>query len=184
MLDVAVHSVLNLKTWHRKVASMVFTKLLPFMLTTDPYCVSGSKQLEAGPAFLYEGFDHSPKVEVYRHPEIADKKILDKQWFEKQIYSSSKLVKQVEQACAHVHSLVVFRHKQLLTNTSCLQHKQPSTATCTHSPVTILLFSSACNARARREAWYDSGIKNRIAVAGGSILSTALVSPNRTIWAL
>ena len=106
MLDVAVHSILNLKTRHRKVASMVFTKLLPFMLTTDPYCVPGSKQLEAGPAFLYEGFDHSPKEEVYRHPEIADKKILDKQWFEKQIYSSSKLVKQVEQACAHVHSLV------------------------------------------------------------------------------
>jgi hypothetical protein len=106
VLDVAVHSILNLKTWHRKVALMVFTKLLPFMLTTDPYCVPGSKQLEAGPAFLYEGFDHSPKEEVYRHPEIADKKILDKQWFEKQIYSSSKLVKQVEQACTHVHSLV------------------------------------------------------------------------------
>eukprot|EP00802_Teleaulax_amphioxeia_P011894 Tamp_11932.p3 GENE.Tamp_11932~~Tamp_11932.p3 ORF type:complete len:213 (-),score=46.90 Tamp_11932:182-820(-) len=42
-----------------------------------------AKQERRGPAFLYEGFDHSRKEEVYRHPDLQDKKTISGKWFEK-----------------------------------------------------------------------------------------------------
>ena len=46
-------------------------------------CVLDAKQERRGPAFLYEGFDHSRKEEVYRHPDLQDKKTISGKWFEK-----------------------------------------------------------------------------------------------------
>ena len=50
-------------------------------------CVPDSKQERQGPAFLYDGFDHSPEP-VYRHPDIRDKKIIPPSWFQKKITST------------------------------------------------------------------------------------------------
>jgi hypothetical protein len=54
--------------------------LIPVSVSVDVTCVSvgallDSKQERRGPAFLYEGFDHSPEKD-FRHPGVVDKKNL------------------------------------------------------------------------------------------------------------
>ena len=46
-------------------------------------CVLDANQERRGPAFLYEGFDHSRKEENFRHPDLQDVKTISGKWFEK-----------------------------------------------------------------------------------------------------
>jgi len=71
-------------------------------------CVPDSKQERQGPAFLYDGFDHSPEP-VYRHPDIRDKKIIPPSWFQKKITSTT----------ATRDSQVIFADKP---EHACIQH--------------------------------------------------------------